>query len=198
MPVAKRDGYYAFPTFVVAGIKVLESKAGDVSAQDMSGFTSGQWQDNNQLWWQGAHPGDTLKIAVPVKSAGKHRLDVGMTKAKDYAIVQLYLDGKKVGSPVDLYNASDVIPSTVMLGVHDLTAGTHRRQRERRQELHGRDRQRHLRTGRAVKRRRESVRRWHRNPTAAPMGLCRTTGAGGDVGAAVCRFHVSSKRRLRE
>ena len=39
--------------------------------------------------------------------------------------MQFYLDGKKVGEPVDLYNGPDVIPATVMLGVHEMTAGDH-------------------------------------------------------------------------
>ena len=50
-----------------------------------------------------------------------------MTKAIDYGIVQLYLDGKKAGEPVDLYN-NGVIPTAppIPLGVHDLTQGTHK------------------------------------------------------------------------
>ena len=38
-----------------------------------------------------------------MKNAGKYRLGMQLTKAPDYGIVQLYLDGQKLGRPVDLY-----------------------------------------------------------------------------------------------
>jgi hypothetical protein len=123
---AKRDGYYDYPVFVLAGVKVIESKAGDVVAQDMRGYTAGKWQDGDQLWWTGGKPGDKLTIALPVKAAGKFNVNLQLTKAKDYAIVQFYLDGKKVGQPVDLYNSPDVVAAAVSLGAHELTAGEHK------------------------------------------------------------------------
>ena len=124
--VAERDGYYTHPVYVLAGIKVLDSGVGDVSAQDMRSYTAGKWENDDQLWWQGAHPGDKLTIALPVKAAGKHRIDLKLTKAKDYGIVQFYLDGKKIGQQVDLYNTPDVTVASMTLGVHDLTAGEHK------------------------------------------------------------------------
>ena len=60
-----------------------------------------------------------------MKTDGKYQVGVSLTKARDYGIVQLYLDGKKVGEPVDLYNDPDVIPTTAALGEHELTAGNH-------------------------------------------------------------------------
>ena len=48
-----------------------------------------------------------------------------MTKAVDYGRHQLYLDGKKLGEPVDLFN-NGVIPTGVLnLGEHDLSQGQH-------------------------------------------------------------------------
>jgi hypothetical protein len=48
-----------------------------------------------------------------------------MTKAPDYGIVQYYLDGEKVGEPIDLY-ATKVEPTgNVKLGDFDLSAGEH-------------------------------------------------------------------------
>ena len=45
-----------------------------------------------------AKPGDKLDLALPVKQAGKYRLGMQLTKAPDYGIVQLYLDGQKLGA----------------------------------------------------------------------------------------------------
>ena len=50
-----------------------------------------------------------------------------MTKARDYGIVQLFLDDKRIGRPVDLYNAAAVIPTgPISFGTLELTAGKHR------------------------------------------------------------------------
>jgi hypothetical protein len=124
--VADRDGYYDNPPFMLAGVKVIESNVGDIVAQDMKGFGAGKWDNDDQLWWQGAKPGDKLTIGFPVAAAGKNRVDLTLTKAKDYAVVQFYVDGQKVGKPVDLYNSPDVTLTSVSLGVLDLTAGEHK------------------------------------------------------------------------
>ena len=63
---------------------------------------------------------------MPVAKAGGYEVSVALTKARDYGIVQFYLDGKKVGEPIDLYNP-DVIPAEpIVLGTHHLTAGEHK------------------------------------------------------------------------
>ena len=68
--------------------------------------------------------GDTLDILLEAKEPGQYELVVKLTKAVDYAVVQLELDGKTVGPQIDLYNQG-VIPWTISLGVHQLTAGKH-------------------------------------------------------------------------
>lgn len=125
LPVADRDNYYIVPPTVVNSITALEVGAGSVSPQDMSGFPEGKWQNNKQMWWQGAKPGNKLKLSFAVKADGLQRLTASLTKARDYAIVQFYLDDKKVGQPVDLHNEPDVIETTVALGEHELKAGDH-------------------------------------------------------------------------
>ena len=129
-PLTERTGYWtAMP--VAAGVKgaiegeslkVLAKTAGNPHEQGLDQY-QGTWSGAAHLWWTGAKPGDRLDLAVPVAAAGKYRVTIQMTKAKDYGIVQLYVDGKKTGDPVDLYNP-DVVPTGPMdLGVHDLAAG---------------------------------------------------------------------------
>ncbi len=48
-----------------------------------------------------------------------------MTKAIDYGIVQLWIDGSKAGSPVDLFHEGVVPTGPVALGTHQLAAGDH-------------------------------------------------------------------------
>jgi hypothetical protein len=124
-PATERDGYYVVLPRVVTGIEVLGQVPGSVTDQGMHGFGEGKWQDNNQLWWTGAGPGAKLNLRLPVQEAGKHRLDLALTKAPDYAIVQFHLDGQKIGEPIDLYNSDGVVVTQVSLGVHEFTAGDH-------------------------------------------------------------------------
>jgi hypothetical protein len=131
-PVADRTGYYTPPPATgIKGalegeaLKITQKTGGDTQRQDMDGFGAG-WSDNAHLWWTGAKPGDKLTLALPVPADGKFKLTLQLTKARDYGIVQLSLDGAKLGGPIDLYNP-EVVPTGVLdLGVHDLTKGEHK------------------------------------------------------------------------
>jgi putative membrane-bound dehydrogenase-like protein len=107
------------------GFEVLSKSGGAVQTQDMGPFPLGKWQNNDQLWWTGAKPGDKLTIAIPIRQTGTYAVSAVLTKARDYGIVQLSLDGKKVGGPLDLYNPEVISTEPLPLGTHTLTAGKH-------------------------------------------------------------------------
>ena len=131
VPVEERKGYWGpIEIFKVKDalegekMKILAKTAGNARLQDMSGY-GGKWSEEAHLWWTDAKPGDTLDLAVPVQKTARYRLKMQLTKAIDYGIVQLYLDGKKLGKPIDLYN-NGVIPTGVMdMGIHELDKGQH-------------------------------------------------------------------------
>ncbi|MBW8040198.1 MAG: DUF2961 domain-containing protein [Planctomycetes bacterium] len=131
VPVAQRLGYWSpIKVFRVKGalegekLKVLSKTGGNPQQQDLS-IHGSNWSGEAHLWWIEAKPGDTLEIAIPVKKTGTYRLKTQLTKAIDYGIHQLYLDGKKLGDPIDLYN-NGVIPTGVLdLGTHKLKKGQH-------------------------------------------------------------------------
>ncbi|HOP81344.1 MAG TPA: VCBS repeat-containing protein, partial [Armatimonadota bacterium] len=81
------------------------------------------WSRGKQLWWIGARPGAKLTLAVPVEKSGSYEISANFTRAIDYGIVQLYLNGKKIGRPVDLYNDGVVPSGEVQFGNHELSAG---------------------------------------------------------------------------
>jgi hypothetical protein len=126
LPVQERDGYYVTSPLVIAGFKVLNEPHGDPQLQSMGPFGSGNWKNDEQLWWTGAQPGDELILAVPVARSGKYQVSVHLTKAVDYGIVQLLLDGKKAGEPIDLYNPGVIPTGPIALGTFDLAAGPHK------------------------------------------------------------------------
>ena len=105
--------------------EVLEKTAGSTRAQDL--YSGGrEWSGGYHLWWTGGQPGDKLTVALPVDEAGKYELKLQMTKAHDYAVVQLYLDDQKLGDPVDLYAKGLDHTGLQSFGVRELTAGQHK------------------------------------------------------------------------
>ncbi len=132
LPLAERIGWYVQPPVQrLAGalegelLKILECTGGGANPQDTSGY-GGNWSDQTHLWWTRGKPGDRLTLGIPVKEAGKYKLVVQMTKAVDYGIIQLSLDGQKLGAPIDLYNRSVVPTGPLDLGLQELTKGDHR------------------------------------------------------------------------
>jgi len=125
VPAAQRHGYYVNPPLTAGGFAVRNEPRGQVRTQAMTRY-EGTWQNGDQLWWTGVKEGDKLELAVPVEKAGVYRVSVALTKARDYGIVQLYLDGQKVGQPIDLYNPAVVPSGPIELGSHELTAGEHK------------------------------------------------------------------------
>jgi hypothetical protein len=131
-PLSERVGYWTpVEAFKVKGaiegekLKILSKTGGETQEQDLTGFM-GTWSNDAHLWWINGKPGDKLDLALPVQKAGKYRLGMQLTKAPDYGIVQLYLDGQKLGNPVDLYRKAVRPTGVLAMGEHDLTAGEHK------------------------------------------------------------------------
>ena len=73
--------------------------------------------------------GEELERAAALLAAGldhgQHCFHEAATGGA-YGIVQLSLDDKKVGEPLDLYNAGVIHSGPIALGVHELKAGQHK------------------------------------------------------------------------
>ncbi|MGA2497690.1 MAG: DUF2961 domain-containing protein [Tepidisphaeraceae bacterium] len=132
-PVEERAGYWtnAAPAARIKGViegedmKVLGKTGGNVSTQEMA-YDTGTWSNDAQLWWTKGKIGDKLDLALPVATAGEYKLTVMFTKAIDYGITQLYLDGKKIGEPIDLFHDGVILGGPVDFGTMQLTAGEHK------------------------------------------------------------------------
>jgi putative membrane-bound dehydrogenase-like protein len=107
-------------------LRVISTTAGDTGSQAMGNFNQDRWSGNQQLWWTGAQPGDQLDLELKVEETGIYELEVVMTRARDYGIVQLLLNDVELGSPIDLFNSPDVITTGVLsFEPRRLTAGEH-------------------------------------------------------------------------
>ncbi len=107
-------------------LAVIKQTAGDAASQDMGAFRRDRWSGNSQLWWTGGEPGARLDLKLPVAEPGSYDIEIVMTKARDYGIVQLALDGQTLGGPADLFNAPEVVTTGVQTFADQrLTGGDH-------------------------------------------------------------------------
>jgi hypothetical protein len=126
VPAEQRHGYWVKPEITAGGLKILNDPAGQVDTQELAHFGTGKWKNNEQLWWTGARPGAKLELALPAVKPGTYEISVLLTKARDYGIVQLSVNGKKAAEKIDLYNPQVVPTEPISLGVHTLGEGQHK------------------------------------------------------------------------
>ncbi len=109
-----------------SSLKVEESSRGETNPQNMSGFSEGKWSSDSHLWWTGGQPGDRLKLNFQAPTAGRYEVLGVFTKARDYGVVSLSLNGKLATESLDLYDPS-VVTTTgeIALGTHELSEGNH-------------------------------------------------------------------------
>jgi hypothetical protein len=130
LPVADRYGYWLKPEVAIAGLKVLNDQQDwhcRVFVQDMSHHGHGKWNSDEELRWDRVTTGNRLELGVPDVKPGVYEISVQLTKGRDFGIVQFYLDGKKLGEPVDLYSSKTTpVPSGyIALGRQWLDGGRH-------------------------------------------------------------------------
>lgn len=108
--------------FETLPIKMADSVA--TSVQDMSPFGAQQWSNGKQLFGSGKE-GSAITFDVTVNATARYALDLYLTLAPDFAILQLTVDGKKYGAPIDLYTSKVGPSGRIPAGGFDLSAGTH-------------------------------------------------------------------------
>lgn len=104
---------------------VLGKTGGDAQEQWMKSFGT-EWSGDAQLWWTNAKRGDRLDLGFDVQQQGTYKLTTQFTKAADYGIAQLYLDGEKVAGPIDFFNDGVIVSGVLDLGSHELDVGQHK------------------------------------------------------------------------
>ena len=99
-------------------LKVVERTGGAAHVQN----APFGWSNDGQLWWMDALIGDKLIAAFPVEKAGRYKVVGHLTKAADYAEVELSVnDGKP--EKFDRFNP-EVKLDLVELGTFDLNEGS--------------------------------------------------------------------------
>ncbi|MEM8734422.1 MAG: PVC-type heme-binding CxxCH protein, partial [Planctomycetota bacterium] len=102
------------------------SVSGTVAAQAMGGFPDGKWSGPSQLWWTGGKPKDAIAIPFTAERAGRYEVFVAMTKAIDYGIFEISLNGQVAIGSIDLFDRQVVSTGPISLGTFDLDRGQNR------------------------------------------------------------------------
>jgi hypothetical protein len=84
------------------------------------------WSGNAQLFFKASKVGDYMVLTINVPTAGTYDLSAVMTKARDYGIVSLAVNGAQLGQPFDGYNSYVTIKNAVDFGSVQLSAGANR------------------------------------------------------------------------
>ena len=130
IPLPGEGPYYNEKSRSVVGALEFESMtiagktAGNAAPQSMKSFVNGQWSKDNQLWWTGAKVGDRLTLTFDSGLEGDYELFASFTKAIDYGVCQIKLNGQPIGGSIDFYNDGVVSTGPVGLGIHHLKSGT--------------------------------------------------------------------------
>jgi len=95
--------------------EVLERGGGRTEVQDVPQF---RWSNDQQLWWIDGAPGDHLELGFDAPAAGRYRVVARLTRANDYGVLKLALNGAPAGE-WDRYHPS-VETTEVELGVFEL------------------------------------------------------------------------------
>ena len=83
-------------------LKIAEITGGSTNHLRMLQWGDG-YGDGFCLWWERPQLNDKLTLILPVEKKGKYDLKIQFAKCPDSATIQLYLDGKKIGDPLDLF-----------------------------------------------------------------------------------------------
>ncbi len=96
---------------------------GRLEVQDMDPF-NGTWSGSGQLWWIGASPGDTLTLPIDVQESGEYELIAFFTRAADYGIVSISMNGRQMGDLMDGYNDTVAASGPISFGKVRLATGS--------------------------------------------------------------------------
>ena len=79
----------------------------------------GSWNRNTHVLFKNAQVGDVVQLRIPSASPAAQKLVLHATKSYDFGILRLSVNGKPVGTDVDLYAAKPVPSEPMELGTCD-------------------------------------------------------------------------------
>jgi len=107
-------------------LRIVENKEADTSPQEMTQWDKRKWSTGKQLFCGSRRAGPQVTFELPVAKEGSYKIVLYATRAPDYGILSLSLDGKAFASPFDGYAVGVMASGPIVLGTRPLTEGKHR------------------------------------------------------------------------
>ncbi|GGM01750.1 DUF2961 domain-containing protein [Nakamurella endophytica] len=112
-------------TLRIEGESLLPAQSSTALAEAQGNCCGVSWSGAAQLWFHGGKVGDTVTLAFDVPRTGSYDLSAVFTRAVDYGIAQVSLDGTELGDPTDFFQPSGVGTVTEQYGTRQLAQGRH-------------------------------------------------------------------------
>jgi WD40 repeat protein/serine/threonine protein kinase/tetratricopeptide (TPR) repeat protein len=106
-------------------LPVVETSGINADLQKMNTWGMEQWSNGHQILCQ-YRQNDYVVLEFELAKAARCRLEVWFTRASDYGIVEVSLDGQRVGQLFDGFSPAVVPSGPIEFGVSDMSAGKHR------------------------------------------------------------------------
>jgi len=100
-------------------LSVAERTGGVTEIQNIATYN---WSRNAQLWWRDGKVNDTLTVEFDMDKAGEYDVTLGITKAIDYGVFRIEINGETKAESADFFNQS-VVARDIKLGPCKLLKG---------------------------------------------------------------------------
>lgn len=91
----------------------------------MDAFGVGNWSSSRQLFCHSRGGAQSVRLRLQVERAGLQRFELYATRAPDYGILEVLLDGVPLGSAYDAWAPAVLASGAIPLGEARLEAGSH-------------------------------------------------------------------------
>ncbi|MBP8131910.1 MAG: DUF2961 domain-containing protein [Candidatus Hydrogenedentes bacterium] len=105
-------------------LKILEATPPEAKRQDMRAFGA-QWSRDAHVWFTPPSSEASVTFEARVERAGARTVCAYFTKAPDYGVYQLLVDGAPLGEPFDGYHESVARSDRVCFGAQEFSEGPH-------------------------------------------------------------------------
>ena len=109
----------------VEQLQILAQSGGECWPQRMAPFGAGNWSEGRQLFCRSQAGPQSVRVRLQVDQGGLQRLELYATRAPDYGILEVTLDGVPLGGAYDAWAPAVLASGAIPLGEVRLEAGSH-------------------------------------------------------------------------
>jgi hypothetical protein len=107
-------------------LRILAQEGCRAGEQAMDEFGKNNWSAGAQLFCRSLrHSPVRVTVLLPVKESGRYWIDLYTTRAPDYGVLEVLVDGQPLGPSIDAWAPAVLASGSIRLGARRLSAGTH-------------------------------------------------------------------------